>query len=107
MIVHLPFCALPEPPKRVLVIGGGDGGVLREMLRYKSVEKADMAEIDAMVPEVSFPPTFIHGTSREYSGNIQGTFREHSGNIYPSMSRYKPVEKADMAEIDAMVPEVH
>jgi hypothetical protein len=30
-----------------------DGGVLREIVRYKSVEKADMAEIDKMVPEVS------------------------------------------------------
>lgn len=53
MIVHLPLCALPEPPKRVLVVGGGDGGVLREIVRYASVEQADMAEIDKMVPEVS------------------------------------------------------
>jgi len=53
MIVHLPLCSLPEPPKRVLVVGGGDGGVLREIVRHKSVERADMAEIDRMVPEVS------------------------------------------------------
>lgn len=51
--MHLPLCALPEPPKRVLVVGGGDGGVLREMLRHASVERADMAEIDKMVPEMS------------------------------------------------------
>eukprot|EP00242_Pyramimonas_sp_CCMP2087_P013634 CAMPEP_0198197958 /NCGR_PEP_ID=MMETSP1445-20131203/1511_1 /TAXON_ID=36898 /ORGANISM="Pyramimonas sp., Strain CCMP2087" /LENGTH=325 /DNA_ID=CAMNT_0043867383 /DNA_START=86 /DNA_END=1060 /DNA_ORIENTATION=+ len=72
MIVHLPFCALPEPPKRVLVIGGGDGGVLREMLRYKSVEKADMAEIDAMVPEVS--KKFFPGMSTGFTdprANVQ------------------------------------
>jgi hypothetical protein len=37
----------------VLVVGGGDGGVLRELLRHSSVERADMAEIDKMVPEVS------------------------------------------------------
>ncbi|KAK3249843.1 ribonucleotide reductase (RNR) inhibitor [Cymbomonas tetramitiformis] len=53
MITHLPLCALSEPPKTVLVVGGGDGGVLREILRHKSVTRVDMAEIDAMVPEVS------------------------------------------------------
>lgn len=34
------------PPKRVLIVGGGDGGVLREMTRYKSIEEIHMAEID-------------------------------------------------------------
>mmetsp|Transcript_28870 Transcript_28870/g.63219 ORF Transcript_28870/g.63219 Transcript_28870/m.63219 type:complete len:329 (-) Transcript_28870:352-1338(-) len=65
MIVHLPLCALPEAPKRVLVVGGGDGGVLREICRHKSVERADMAEIDAMVPEVSkkFFPEMATGFS--------------------------------------------
>jgi len=53
MIVHLPLCGLPEAPKRVLVVGGGDGGVLREITRHASVEKIEMAEIDKMVPEVS------------------------------------------------------
>eukprot|EP00238_Polyblepharides_amylifera_P015898 CAMPEP_0196584296 /NCGR_PEP_ID=MMETSP1081-20130531/46546_1 /TAXON_ID=36882 /ORGANISM="Pyramimonas amylifera, Strain CCMP720" /LENGTH=331 /DNA_ID=CAMNT_0041905451 /DNA_START=117 /DNA_END=1112 /DNA_ORIENTATION=+ len=53
MITHLPLCSLPQAPKRVLVVGGGDGGVLREVMRYSSVETADMAEIDKMVPEVS------------------------------------------------------
>eukprot|EP00976_Prorocentrum_cordatum_P000059 1203-Prorocentrum_minimum.AAC.1 len=48
MIVHLPLCALPEAAKRVLIVGGGDGGVLREVCRHKSVEHVDMAEIDAM-----------------------------------------------------------
>lgn len=38
---------------QVLVIGGGDGGVLREVSRHASVEHIDMCEIDAMVVEVS------------------------------------------------------
>ncbi|XP_025982134.1 spermidine synthase 2-like [Glycine soja] len=37
----------------VLVIGGGDGGVLREVARHSSVEKIDIFEIDKMVVEVS------------------------------------------------------
>ncbi|KAF1861950.1 hypothetical protein Lal_00026445 [Lupinus albus] len=52
MITHLPLCSIPNP-KKVLVIGGGDGGVLREVARHNSVEKIDICEIDKMVVDVS------------------------------------------------------
>jgi len=52
MIVHLPMCAHPNP-KKVLIIGGGDGGVLREVCKHDCVEQIVMCEIDKMVPEVS------------------------------------------------------
>ncbi|KAK6116503.1 hypothetical protein DH2020_049796 [Rehmannia glutinosa] len=52
MIAHLPLCSIPNP-KKVLVIGGGDGGVLREVSRHSSVEKIDICEIDKMVVDVS------------------------------------------------------
>jgi spermidine synthase len=52
MITHLPLCSIPNP-KKVLVIGGGDGGVLREVSRHPSVEQIDICEIDNMVVEVS------------------------------------------------------
>jgi len=52
MIVHLPLCAHPNP-KKVLVIGGGDGGVVREICRHDCVESIEMVEIDKMVPEMS------------------------------------------------------
>ncbi|XP_028754411.1 spermidine synthase 2-like [Neltuma alba] len=52
MIVHLPLSSISNP-KKVLVIGGGDGGVLREVSRYSSVEKIDICEIDKMVVDVS------------------------------------------------------
>ncbi|KAI3976305.1 hypothetical protein MKX01_021847 [Papaver californicum] len=52
MIAHLPLCSIPNP-KKVLVIGGGDGGVLREVARHSSVEQIDICEIDGMVVEVS------------------------------------------------------
>ncbi|XP_004297643.1 PREDICTED: spermidine synthase 2 [Fragaria vesca subsp. vesca] len=52
MITHLPLCSIPNP-KKVLVIGGGDGGVLREVARHSSVEKIDICEIDKMVVDVS------------------------------------------------------
>ncbi|KAI3839127.1 hypothetical protein MKW98_006025 [Papaver atlanticum] len=52
MIAHLPLCSIPNP-KKVLVIGGGRGGVLREVARHSSVEQIDICEIDGMVVEVS------------------------------------------------------
>ena len=45
MIVHVALNVHPDP-KRVLVIGGGDGGTLREVLKHKEVETAHICEID-------------------------------------------------------------
>jgi spermidine synthase len=52
MLAHLPLFAHPNP-KRVLIIGGGDGGILREVLKHSSVEHVTMCEIDEMVIDVS------------------------------------------------------
>jgi hypothetical protein len=43
---HCHFSHTQRPPKKVLVVGGGDGGVLREIARHPSVEEIHMAEID-------------------------------------------------------------
>lgn len=48
MIVHPAFATNPGI-KSVLIIGGGDGGTAREVLRYRTVEKVVMAEIDEQV----------------------------------------------------------
>lgn len=48
MMAHVPLMALDEP-ERVLVVGGGDGGVMREVLKHPSVEKAVLVEIDRAV----------------------------------------------------------
>lgn len=53
LISHVPLLALPQPPRQVLIIGGGDGGVVREVLRYPSVERVVLCEIDAAVIELS------------------------------------------------------
>ena len=52
MIAHIPLYAHPNP-KKVLVIGGGDGGVLREVAKHDSVEEIVICEIDAGVIDVS------------------------------------------------------
>ena len=52
VLVHPAMLAHPAP-KRVLVIGGGEGATLREVLRHRSVERALMVDIDREVVEVS------------------------------------------------------
>jgi len=51
MMTHLPILAHGRA-KRVLIIGGGDGGILREALRHKSVERVTMVEIDRSVVDM-------------------------------------------------------
>ena len=52
MMAHLPMFAHPAP-RDVLVVGGGDGGVLRELAKHETVERMDICEIDETVIEVS------------------------------------------------------
>ncbi len=51
MITHVPMAVHPNV-KNVLVIGAGDGGVIRELARYPEIDRIDMVEIDPLVVEV-------------------------------------------------------
>ena len=51
MMVHIPMAVHPGV-RDVLVIGGGDGGVVRELCRYPEIEHIDLVEIDPQVVEV-------------------------------------------------------
>ncbi len=63
MMAHVPLCVHPAP-ERVLVVGGGDGGVVREALKHP-VKEVHLAEIDGRVIEVSrqFFPSLASGLS--------------------------------------------
>lgn len=52
MMAHVPLFTHPKP-EYVLVVGGGDGGVIREVLKHPSVKKVTLAEIDGKVIEYS------------------------------------------------------
>lgn len=86
MIVHVPMMAHPNP-KRVLVVGGGDGGTLKEVLKHSSVEEAVLCEIDGDVIDVArkhFPElaqsfddpraTVVVDDAAEYIKNKKGYF---------------------------------
>ncbi len=51
MITHVPMAVHPTV-RKVLVIGAGDGGVIRELTRYPSIDHIDLVEIDPLVLEV-------------------------------------------------------
>lgn len=63
MITHLAMNSHPDP-KKVLVIGGGDGGVLREVVKHESVEEAVLCDIDEAVIRLS--KKYLPGMSVSY-----------------------------------------
>jgi len=64
MISFLPLCSHPCP-QRVLIIGGGDGGVAREVVKHPDVQEVVQCEIDQGVLDASkkFLPTMGAGLS--------------------------------------------
>lgn len=71
MITHVPMAVHPAV-KDVLVIGGGDGGVLRELVKYDSIERIDLVEIDKMVIDVC----------KEYLPSVACSFDDKRLKIY-------------------------
>jgi spermidine synthase len=97
MMVHVPMLSHPGPEK-VLIIGGGDGGILREVLRYKSVRMATMVEIDPGVIDLckKYLPTINNGAFEDSRTNLiisdGAAFVEESG------------EKFDVVIVDSCDP---
>ena len=76
MMAHVPLMALatvePDTPKSVLIVGGGDGGVLREVLRHPGVERAVLCEIDRSVIDMckQYFPDVSNGAFDHYRAEI-------------------------------------
>lgn len=71
MIVHVAMATNPNI-KNVLVIGGGDGGTVRELCRYKGLERIDVVEIDKTVIDIC----------KEHFPEISCKFNEPYVNIF-------------------------
>jgi len=65
-ITYLPASLLEKPPEKVLIIGGGDGGALRELQKIPSIKKIIQFEIDTLVFEVC----------QKYFLKISGNYRD-------------------------------
>lgn len=75
MIAHIPVVT-HENPKNVLVIGGGDCGVVNELIKYKNIKTIDMVEIDRDVVEecIKHIPAVSGGSSKD--GRINFLFED-------------------------------
>ncbi len=83
MITHVPLSIHPSA-KKVLIIGGGDCGTVREVTKYKNIEQIDMVELDELTVQVS--QTYFPEISSDLSDpRIRLFFTD--GNEY--LSQYK------------------
>ena len=71
MITHVPLAVNPNV-HRALVIGAGDGGTVRELVRYKTITQIDMVEIDQKVVEVC----------KEFFPNVASGFADPRVRVY-------------------------
>jgi len=71
MMVHVPMLAHGEA-KKVLIIGGGDGGILREVLKHENVESVTQVEIDQQVIDmcIQYLPNHSAGAYNNPKANI-------------------------------------
>ena len=107
MIVHVPM-AVHKQAKDILVIGAGDGGVVRELTRYDRVERIDLVEMDPQVVEAcrAFLPSnacrmddrrvhiyfenalkYIRRCEEEYDLIIVDSLRPIRGSVHPRVLR--------------------
>ncbi len=65
-------------PRNVLVIGGGDGGVIREVLKHKSVEKVTLVDIDEVgLPSIPLQALITFPAPVGRDSGIQGVLTPH------------------------------
>ena len=97
-LVHPGMLASERPPESGLVIGGGEGATLREMLRYPSVRRAVMVDIDDEVVELC---------KRHLPEMHQGAFEDRRSEVRHEDARAyleKTTERFDFITIDLVEP---
>ena len=96
MITHVPMAVHPNI-RNILVIGAGDGGVVRELTRYDTVERIDLVEMDPLVVEAC--RTYLPGNAcRLDDSRVRITF----GNALKYIRRCE--NKYDLIIVDSTDP---
>ncbi len=98
MITHVPLSVNPEI-KRVLIIGGGDGGTAREVSRYPHIETIDMVEIDERV--VQLCETYIPQTASQLRKDSRIHLYFEDGVAFVEN---KPANSYDLILVDSTDP---
>lgn len=95
MLAH-PALLFHSSPERVLVIGGGDGGTVREVLKHSSVKEVDLCEIDRMVIEVS--KEYLPSISSKLSDERVKIFVEDGNRFLDERKGYYDVILLDLSD---------
>ncbi|MFH1509941.1 MAG: polyamine aminopropyltransferase [Candidatus Nealsonbacteria bacterium] len=98
MMVH-PVMLSHKKPENILVIGGGDGGVLREILKYP-VKKVDLVELDKQVVDISKKYLPFLKSKESFADKRVSVFFEDGKDFIE-----KTKEKYDIVIIDCTNPE--
>ncbi len=96
MLVHVPMLSHPNP-ENILVIGGGDGGAIRELLKHKEVKKVTLVELDEKVTAVC----------KEFFPSLRAAFEDPRLEIIYQEGKYfveNNNEQYDIILIDAHDP---
>lgn len=95
MIVHVPMFSHPAV-RDALIIGGGDGGTLRELCKHPQLQKVDMVEIDERVV----------AASKKYLPSISSAFSDTRVNLYfqDGIEFVKKAGKYDLVIVDSSDP---
>nr|WP_181162032.1 polyamine aminopropyltransferase [Bacillus sp. D12] len=96
MVAHVPLHTHPCP-EHVLVVGGGDGGVIREVLKHENVKKATLVEIDGRVIEYS----------KQFLPEVAGSLTDHRVEVLVDdgfMHIAKSENKYDVIIVDSTEP---
>jgi spermidine synthase len=88
-----PAMTMHPNPERVLIIGGGEGATLREVLKHSTVKEAVMVDIDPVVVEFS---------KRYLEHMHQGSFNDPRARVY-IMDGYEYVKKAPSGYFDVVI----
>lgn len=97
MIAHLALNSHPNP-KKALVVGGGDGGVLREILKHDSIEEAWLCDIDETVIKVA--KKYLPDMAKSYD---DPRVKIHIGDGFKFLAQYK--NQFDVIITDSSDPE--
>ncbi|SHJ94869.1 spermidine synthase [Anaerobranca californiensis DSM 14826] len=83
MIAHVPLY-IHQKPERVMVVGGGDGGTVREVLKHPTIKQVDLVEIDKEVVE----------SCKKYLPELAGCLADPRVNVY-NVDGFKFVEEKE------------
>ena len=117
-LVHPAMFTHPNP-QHVAIIGAGDGGVLREVLKHKTVQSATMIEIDEMLVNLCCQHLPFMSDCKDLVGIADVCFDDDKANVIyddgrtwflqhygPHAKQSPSVDQFDVVIVDALDPEV-